>query len=250
MATATTPTAASPPVPDGFHAPFPLLPAHLVPDRCIPSRRYACPLGPFRYLGPMAEPAVAGEEPIPSCRLDAADLPEGTIGYVPGSGAVAGTGPLLRYRVGVEAGLALDAACFAAAVEGVLGDGRGWIGTGEVAFRRVDTEPADFVIVLASPATTDRLCAPLQTNGRYSCRNGNLVVLNARRWEEGADAFGTDVDGYRRYMVNHEVGHRLGRHHLSCPASGEPAPVMMPQTKGVGGCTPNPWPTPDELTGR
>jgi hypothetical protein len=43
-------------------------------------------------------------------------------------------------------------------------------------------------------------------------------------------------------MVNHEVGHVLGRGHAFCPAAGAPAPVMVQQTKGVAPCRPNPWP--------
>ena len=40
---------------------------------------------------------------------------------------------------------------------------------------------------ITTPATTDRLCAPLLTQGEVSCQNGNRVVLNARRWVPGAE---------------------------------------------------------------
>jgi hypothetical protein len=104
---------------------------------------------------------------------------------------------------------------------------------------------ADIEIVLASPATTDGLCAPLLTLSRYSCAQGNRAVLNFRRWRHGASSYAS-LDRYRSYMINHEVGHLLGRAHAACPAPGMRAPVMLQQTKGVAPCRPNPWPLPGE----
>ncbi|MGI9557068.1 MAG: DUF3152 domain-containing protein, partial [Solirubrobacterales bacterium] len=66
------------------------------------------------------------------------------------------------------------------------------------------------------------------------------------RWRGGARAFGGELMDYRRYLINHEVGHTLGRWHRGCPAPKARAPVMMQQTKGVGECKPNPWPRTDE----
>ena len=68
-------------------------------------------------------------------------------------------------------------------------------------------------------------------------------MLNVRRWDHGAADF-SDLGTYRTYLVNHEVGHGLGRGHVGCPASGAPAPVMMQQTKSTGACVPNGWPYP------
>ena len=149
------------------------------------------------------------------------------------------------YRVDVERGLPIEPLVFAGAVHETLTDPRGWGGRGH-AFRRVDGAAYDFRVVLASPDLTDLLCAPMQTDGQVSCRNGDDVVLNALRWFTGAESHGADLASYRHYLVNHEVGHRLGHRHASCPGAGSLAPVMMQQTLGLGGCRPNPWPLATE----
>ena len=153
-------------------------------------------------------------------------------------------GHVWTYRVEIEDGLPFDGAEFAAAVHATLSDPRGWATDGNV-FQRVAGD-ADIRIVLASPALTDQLCAPLRTQGEVSCRNGDLVVLNALRWGTGIDDYHGDLASYREYLVNHEVGHRLGRSHVLCPGDGKPAPVMMQQTYGLDGCAPNAWPLAGE----
>lgn len=164
----------------------------------------------------------------------------GTFEVAPGAGERVGSaGRLVDYRVEVEEGLGFDVAGFAEAVDATLADQRGWTGGGAFSFRRSDD--AALRVVLASPATTDVLCAPLQTRGEVSCRNGNDVVINALRWTDGAASY-DDLDDYRDYVVNHEVGHALGFGHESCPAPGRPAPIMLQQTLGLQGCEANPWP--------
>lgn len=145
-----------------------------------------------------------------------------------------------RFSVAVEGGVRVDRRAFAASVERTLDSPRGWGG----GFRRVDSGRIDFRVVLSSAGLTDRMCLPLMTRSRYSCARDGVAVLNARRWRGGADSWRGDLGGYRRYMVNHEVGHLLGHGHLPCPSAGARAPVMMQQTKGVGSCRPNAWPRP------
>lgn len=150
---------------------------------------------------------------------------------------------MLRFDLQVEREVPVDADEAARLVAAVLDDGRSWRGTGEARFELVaDGEDADLRAVIATPRTTDRLCAPLLTRGQVSCQTGERVVLNARRWVDGAASFGEDRTNYRRYLVNHEFGHALGHQHVGCPGRGKPAPVMLQQTKGLGGCTANPWP--------
>lgn len=200
---------------------------------------------------PVAElvvPPVA--EPVEQLVAEPTDQPVevpqrggGTFAVATGSTAVVGDGQLVRYRVEVETGVPLDPDVVAGTVDAVLADPRSWTGQGEWALQRTDGA-ADVRIVVASPDTTDAMCLPLRTNGEVSCRNGDDVVLNALRWTQGARSWGDDVTGYRQYLVNHELGHYLGRGHVTCRDAGQPAPVMLQQTLGLQGCAPNAWPFP------
>jgi hypothetical protein len=162
----------------------------------------------------------------------------GELVVVPGRSRPSGPASALRFAVEVEGGLRVDRTAFAEHVAATLLDRRSW----GVALRRVGSGRVHFRVTLASPATTDRLCAPLATNGVFSCAQGGRAVLSAERWRRGAAAYRGNRARYRVYMINHEVGHLLGRGHAACPGSGQPAPVMMQQTKGVAPCRPNPWP--------
>lgn len=156
---------------------------------------------------------------------------------------------LVHYTVETEGGLGADSAELARVVSTVLTDPRGWQAQDGVQFVNVPPVEAakgaavDVRVTLASPDTTDRLCAPLETRGEVSCHNGGRAVLNLRRWMLGVEAYGTDLAAYRTYLVNHEVGHALGHGHVSCPGPGKDAPVMMQQTYGLDGCAAWPWPT-------
>ena len=152
---------------------------------------------------------------------------------------------LLKYEVKVEKNLPYDAAETAQQIQEILSDQRSWIGGGDWRLQLVsDPAKADFTVYLATPGTVDRYCWPLRTYGRVSCQAGSKVMLNGWRWAHGAEAYGKNVSRYRQYLVNHEVGHRLGHGHVGCPGKGKRAPVMMQQTKSVGACRANPWPDP------
>ena len=151
----------------------------------------------------------------------------------------------IRYRVLIERGLEAEAVGLIAKLRETLGDPAGWAAAGRE-FAAVDAHE-QFKIVLARPSTVDRLCAPLKTAGVYSCGRGGRATLNLDRWRGGCGPWGDEIDGYRGYMINHEVGHLLGMPHQKCGAPGEPAAVMVQQTISLGGCLPSPVPDADEV---
>ncbi|MBQ1021854.1 DUF3152 domain-containing protein [Micromonospora sp. D93] len=154
-------------------------------------------------------------------------------------------GPLRRYRVVVERGAGQDPDVFAARVDEVLADPRSWIASDELRVQRVaDAGAADFTIYLATPVTSERMCAEggLTTERYTSCRLPGQVIINLARWMEAVPDYGAPLDTYRTYVINHEVGHEFGEEHEACPGPGEPAPVMQQQTYGLHGCVANAWP--------
>jgi hypothetical protein len=199
------------------------------------------PVTPLPTIAPSPEPSspdrIAGV-----LSREVAPVGSGGTVVVPGSAPAPGAGEERRVRVEIEGGLPLDGAAVAGFVMATLNDPRSWT-AGGLTFSRTDGD-ADVVVVLASPQTSARMCLPLETGGTLSCREGPRAIITTYRWVGGMEDYGDDLTGYRQYVVNHEVGHVLGHGHESCPAAGQPAPVMQQQTKGVGPCLPNPWPYP------
>ncbi|MFU8853655.1 DUF3152 domain-containing protein [Micromonospora sp. SL1-18] len=157
-------------------------------------------------------------------------------------------GPLRRYRIEVERDTGQDADEFAATVDAVLADPRSWIASGELRVQRVtEAAAADFTIYLATPVTSERMCAEggLTTERFTSCRLPGKVIINLARWMDAVPDYGAPLDVYRTYVINHEVGHEFGELHQACPGPGEPAPVMQQQTYGLDGCVANAWPYRD-----
>ncbi|MBP2354006.1 hypothetical protein JOF29_005116 [Kribbella aluminosa] len=167
----------------------------------------------------------------------------GKLAVVPGISKANGVRDKLTYRVEIEQGVTVNGAAVATAIHQTLTDPRGWQALHPVSFERTDKPDADLRIILATPSLTDKLCLPLDTGGEVSCRVEDRVVLNAKRWIYAIPAYDGNVEVYRSYLVNHEVGHALGHGHSTCTTPKTPAPVMMQQTKGLAGCLPNAWPT-------
>lgn len=191
----------------------------------------------------------------------------GTWHVVAGTSPTVGTGSrALTYTVEVEDGLPADVdQQFAEKVDATLADPRSWIGGGDVSFTRIDNGDPDIRISLTSQLA---IRAPANCGWdiplEASCFNGwmNRVMINDARWVRGAMSYDGDLDSYRSYAVNHEVGHALGNRHQPCPANGASAPIMMqqswstsdddlamldPQTIPADGnvCVANPYPFPD-----
>ena len=147
-----------------------------------------------------------------------------------------------NYAIKIEPSLGLDPLCIKNLLFLILNNDLGWTNIAEKSFQLTSVEDSDYVYIFASPEKTDELCAPIETNSIYSCRNEQNIVLNFFRWENGAVDFKNDMETYRIYLINHETGHILGWGHVGCPKEGAIAPVMMQQSKGTEGCIPYGWP--------
>lgn len=233
-----TPAGSSAPVgdgvPDGSGAP---------PVADAEGRSESPPAAP----SPSASPAEEeGEEPVLlRSVVEEVDTASGDFSVMKGEGDVMGEGPVTTFAVEVEKGLPGEARDFVDAVELILGDPRSWGDDGKRSLQRVDGDDADVRVLLAAPDTVDRMCAPLRTNGYVSCANGNRAVINQNRWVSGVPHFDGDLETYRVYLINHEVGHTLGHGHVFCSGEGEVAPVMQQQTLDLQGCEANGWVHPD-----
>ncbi|MFF5234743.1 DUF3152 domain-containing protein [Dactylosporangium sp. NPDC000521] len=192
----------------------------------------------------------------------------GTFTVATGGTAIVGTGAtLVKYRVEVENGIQWGGNPVwtpektAAEVERALGAELGWTASAEHpvtypsnkladaswSFQRVSGEDYSVRLRLATPGTVDKLCKAVgvNTQGIYSCRYGQTILLNLRRWLKGIDgAPGVD---FHANTVNHEMGHFLGFDHMKCPGSG-PAPIMQTQTIALNGCQYNSFPFTAEGT--
>lgn len=154
----------------------------------------------------------------------------------------------VTYSVRTRGAVTTSVEVFRRQAQETFDDPRGWR-YGGVEFRRV-RRGGDFTLVLAAARavpTFSSTCSPT-----WSCRVGRFVVINQERWKHASPAWnaaGRSLRDYRHLVVNHETGHWLGRGHAACPRAGGPAPVMMQQSKGTGGCRFNPWPLPWEAAG-
>ncbi|HTJ37475.1 MAG TPA: DUF3152 domain-containing protein [Dactylosporangium sp.] len=215
-------TAASPPSPSLVESPSPS-------DSASPSPAVSL------------SPAPTGKPSVPA-------KGNGRFDYATTGGDRVGTaGHLVHYVVATEQGSGIDPEVFAAAVQQTLADPRSWIAGGRFSFQRVPAgSPSELTVHLATPSTTDSMCAKrgVRTRGEVSCRGGRDVIINLKRWLLGVAWYPSLAD-YRNMVVNHEVGHFLGNGHSICPRKGALAPVMSRQSLGLDGCVANAWPYPD-----
>lgn len=148
----------------------------------------------------------------------------------------------VTYSVVTRGPVTASVAEFARLAQETFDDPRGWRGGG-VAFRRV-ARGGSFTLVLSTAEQVPSFSS--QCSATWSCRVGRYVIINQTRWQHASPAWnaaGRSLRDYRHMVVNHETGHWLGLGHASCTGAGNPAPVMMQQSKGRDGCTFNPFPT-------
>lgn len=214
--------------------------------------------------GPSASKSPSDSaSPSPSSSADSSDSADsarripipangpGTFTTARSAGSPVGSGATVRrYRVQVEEGIELSERDAAVEIETILAHPRGWTADGRSSFQLVGSGPSDFDVKIATPGTVDRICgaAGLLTRGEVNCTVGRTVVVNLKRWVLGSEQFDGPVTEYRALIINHEVGHRLGRGHVTCGGEGEPAPAMMQQIKGLYGCVANAWPYAEDGT--
>lgn len=122
----------------------------------------------------------------------------------------------------------------------VLNDSRGWKKSGYSLKYYKDILIPDFVIVFTSSKWIANYC----NLPGLSCTDlrKNEIYINLDNWRNGSKNSGLNLNDYRTYVINHEVGHILGKKHVVCSIEGAKVPVMMQQTLGIGKCSPNPWP--------
>jgi hypothetical protein len=143
---------------------------------------------------------------------------------------------VIRYAAHVDPDVRYSQEEFTELVQIYLSDPDGWEGHG---YRFVLTEKnPDILIRLVTPKNIVTICG-LPDNLSCATMNGRNMYLNADRWMHGSRASGQSLEGYRQYVVSHEMGHILGHDHVKCPGREHPAPIMMQQTLGVGICKPN-----------
>ena len=184
---------------------------------------------------------------------DANVSPPGIWQYAQDSGPMFGhAGAVYTFRVAVESGLPVSVPDFTAAVDSALGDYRSWTGGGALRMLRVGGgSGSSFTVLLAQPWTAYALCQNIGIDIRVNgvpftnCQAGALIVINSTRYVGGVGGYGASLTVYRQYAINHEVGHRLGHGHVSCPGPGQLAPVMQQQTISLQGCIANAWPYPN-----
>ncbi len=215
--------------------------ATTAPPQAQPPAATPPPAPPAATAAPGAAPGAA---PQPGAPEGAPAKGTGTFTVAQGSADPVGRGTVRRYRVEVEDGIGIDPTASATQIQGILADRRGWTNDRKNGFQLVSGGTYDFTVKIASAATVDRICgaAGLDTHGEVNCNVGNQVLVNVKRWTVGSPQFDGPIDEYRALVINHEVGHRIGHGHESCPGPGKPAPAMMQQIYGLKGCKSNAWP--------
>ena len=205
--------------------------------------------GSGEVVEPAGAPGVIGA-PVPGEVPPSGELPAGgdfvrdgtgEFRVVPGGTDRVGAPAAEQFTYTVEIEDGVDTVDFggddsvARMVDATLANPKSWTADGAVAFQRTSRGEPSFRVSLTSPMTIRENCG-YDIELESSCYNPSTgrVYLNLARWVRGARSFQGDIGSYRQYLVNHEVGHAIGRpDHEPCPEDGALAPIMMQQTFGV-----------------
>jgi hypothetical protein len=155
------------------------------------------------------------------------------------------------YKICYRGAISTSRTTFARTVTATYADARGWRRAG-ITFTRKNVScgtlrNTDVTVYLAAPSYVGSFSG---CSTRYSCRVGRRVMINLTRWKYGVAHWPASLGltGYRQMVLNHEIGHWLGRGHRRCAGPGRTAPVMQQQSKRLSGCKANPWPKDHEIS--
>ena len=101
------------------------------------------------------------------------------------------------------------------------------------------------VIQLTPQDVMDKLFPGFESERLSVCNmRTREIFINESRWRRdyADDKSQMSLPAYRCYVLNHEIGHALGRLHERCKGTGQRAPIMLQQTVGLHGCLPDPFP--------
>jgi hypothetical protein len=141
----------------------------------------------------------------------------------------------ITYSVVVDPDVDFSLKEFATDVAICLADPNGWESKG-YRFFQVKRNP-QVVIHLSSKSGLRKVGC----DDTLSCAElgGKQMRINVENWKHGSAKSGQDLDGYRQYVISHEMGHILGFDHVKCPGKGLPVPIMTQQTISIGKCVAN-----------
>jgi uncharacterized protein DUF3152 len=146
----------------------------------------------------------------------------------------------MKYTIKIDDKYHLNKNLIINKIKNTLNDKRGWIKFGYI-FEYVDSKKnADFIITFKDNDEIVDIC----DLAGLSCAdtNENIIYFNLYRWKKGSNKSMLNLDDYRNYVINHEVGHILGKHHIPLGKKGTKAPIRIQQTVGIGHHKPNSWP--------
>ncbi len=153
----------------------------------------------------------------------------------------------VTYSLSSRGVVAIDLTEFGTTISKTLWDSRGWSRLG-VSFRQVDSG-GDVTIFVVEQGQMGSFNSA-DCDNQPSCSDGKAIAINQSAWQSvPTELASAQIDSarYQSFLVNHEIGHYLGHGNRTCTNSGSVAPVMLPQSSALDGCTFNAWPLAEEL---